>query len=55
MGTVMWIISIFIQIIALTLFCIVSGYVFSLGRNRSGMNLDYLFFCIVCLIVFLVL
>ena len=50
-----WIFSTVVQILTLTLFCVVSGYVFSLGKTRSGINFDYLFFSIMSFVVLFVL
>lgn len=44
-----------IQCLAFSLFCFTSAYVFCLGKTGSGIRMDYIFFSMMCGVVFLTL
>ncbi len=44
-----------VQLFALILFCIISSYVFCLGKAGTGIKLDYWFFALICGVVFFLL
>lgn len=43
-----------IQVCTFTMFCFITAFIFCTGRNKSGMKFDYVFFSIMCGVVFLV-
>ncbi|GHU59942.1 hypothetical protein AGMMS49975_28220 [Clostridia bacterium] len=43
------------QLLTMVMFCVVSGYVLSFGKARTGIKLDYGFFAFVCGVVLLIL
>ena len=55
MGGIIELFSSIVQCIVCFMFCLVAGYVFTLGKARSGMNFDFIFFSFLCMIVFIAL
>ncbi len=52
---ILMILQFVVQLFALVLFCIISSYVFCLGKAGTGIKLDYGFFALICGVVFFLL
>lgn len=52
MSSVLVVLRCLVQAVLLVLFCVVTAYVFCVGKSRTGIRRDYLFLSLLCGVVF---
>lgn len=53
--TILGILALVVQVIVLFMFCFVAGYVLVTGKAKSGIDMDFFYFSLVCGMVLIVL